>query len=149
MIRNAPRGLTATLLAVALVLPGIAEARDRAQGWHNWTERAERIFAALQSGESRRLDSACSGVTRTVVGQGFAFPGWAQSLIQVCTVTQAAYHGSENNRRSKTICKGLREASKKIGKATPVPEDPDAHRVALRLSRILIEVRNQVCVNFM
>lgn len=147
------RRLTAAVLACALVLPGIAEAsamnRDRAEGWRNWTARAERIFVAIQSGESSRLDSACSGVTGTVIGQGFAFPGWAQSLIQVCTVTQAAYHGSENNRRSRSICNGLRDASKKIGKATPVPEDPNAHRVALRLSRILIEVRETVCVNFM
>ncbi|MCW3846175.1 hypothetical protein OF829_02920 [Sphingomonas sp. LB-2] len=138
----------AGLLCVA-ALPGIAEAKDRAEGWRNWTERAERILAAMQSGESARLDSACTGVTRTVIGQGFAFPGWAQSLIQVCTVTQAAYHGSENSRRSKRICSDLRSVSKKIGKAAPVPESPDAHRIAQRISRIMIEIRNQACVNFM
>ena len=142
MIRHA-------LIAAALLLPAPVEARDKAEGWRNWTDRAERIFDAIQSGESRRLDSACTGVTRTVIGQGFQFPGWAQSLIQVCTVTQAAYHGSNNNRRSKQICSDLRGVSKKIGKATPVPEAPDAHRVAQRISRIMIAVRNQVCVNFM
>lgn len=140
--------LTLAALATALTLPGIAEAKDRAEGWANWTARAERIFVAIQSGESPRLDSACKGVTGTVIGQGFQFPRWAQSLIQVCTVTQAAYHGSNNNKRSKTICKDLRSVSAQIGKATEVPEGPGARDVALRLSRIMIEIRDQVCVNF-
>lgn len=137
------------LLALsALILPGFAEARDRAEGWHNWTDRAERIFVAIQSGESARLDSACKGVTGVVVGQGFQFPGWARALIQVCTVTQAAYHGSNDNKRSKTICKDLRSVSGQIGKATDVPEDPRARDVAIRLSRIMIEVHDYACVNF-
>ena len=140
--------IAATALSCALVLPANAAPRDRADGWHAWTERAERIFVAIQSGESPRLDSACKGVTGTVIGQGFAFPRWAQALIQVCTVTQAAYHGSNNNRRSKQICKDLASVSKQIGKATEVPEDPRARDVAIRLSRIMIEMRDQMCVNF-
>lgn len=141
--------LTIAALSTALILPGIAEARDKAEGWANWTERAERIFAALQSGESARLDSACKGVTGTVIGQGFQFPGWGQSLIQVCTVTQAAYHGSGNNRRSKQICKDLPRVSKLIGKAVETPESgPRAPQVAKLISRIMLEIRDQVCVNF-
>lgn len=143
------RTLTFFALAAALALPGIAEARDKADGWRNWTERAERIFVAIQEGQSAGLDSACKGVTGTVIGQGFQFPGWARSLIQVCTVTQAAYHGSGNNKRSKQICKDLKTVSGQIGKATEIPEGPGARDVAIRLSRIMIEVRNQVCPNFM
>ena len=145
MIRHT---LVTAALAAALILPANAAPRDKADGWRNWTERAERIFVAIQSGESARLDSACKGVTGTVIGQGFAFPRWAQALIQVCTVTQAAYHGSNNNKRSKTICKDLRSVSAQIGKATDVPEYPQAKDVAIRLSRIMLEIRDQVCVNF-
>ena len=135
-------------LACTLILPGVAEAKDRAEGWANWIERAERIEAAMFSsgGASARLDSACTGVTRTVIGQGFAFPRWAQALIQVCTVTQATFHGSDYRRRSKAICKGLVNVSKQIGKATEVPEAPRAHLVAQRLSHELIELHNQVCM---
>ncbi|MES2445307.1 MAG: hypothetical protein V4574_20975 [Pseudomonadota bacterium] len=140
--------LTVAAFAAALTLPGIAAARDRAEGWANWTARAERIFAALVTGESPRLDSACSGVTGTVIGQGFQFPRWAQSLIQVCTVTQAALHGSNNNRRSKQICKDLQNVSKQIGKSTEVPEGPGAHKAAQHLSKAMIEMRDQMCVNF-
>jgi uncharacterized membrane protein len=140
--------LITAALAAALILPASAAPRDKADGWRNWTERAERIFVAIQSGESARLDSACKGVTGTVIGQGFQFPRWGQALIQVCTVTQAAYHGSNNNKRSKTICKDLRTVSGQIGKATDVPEGPGARDVAIRLSRIMIEIRDQMCVNF-
>jgi hypothetical protein len=142
--------LAAIALTCALTLPGIAEAKDKAEGWANWTERAERIYAALQEGEggSARLDSACTGVTRTVIGQGFQFPGWAGSLIQVCTVTQAAYHGSGNNRRSKQICKDLPRVSKLIGTSTEVPEAPGAHKVAQHISRIMLVIRDQACANF-
>lgn len=142
------RGTLATVaLACALILPGIAEARDRAEGWSKWIERVERIEAAMHStgGASARLDSACSGVTGTVIGQGFAFPRWAQSLIQACTVTQAAFHGSDYRKRSKNICKGLVTVSKQLGKATEVPESPQAHLVAQRLSYELIGLHNQVC----
>jgi len=139
--------LTGFALGCALVLPGIAEAKDRAEGWANWTERAERIEAAMlsQSGTSARLDSACKGVTGTVIGQGFQFPGWAQALIPVCTVTQAAFHGSDYRRRSKQICRDLIDNSKRIGKATEVPEAPRAHLVAQRLSYEMIALHNQIC----
>lgn len=140
--------LTVAALVGALVLPGIAAARDKAEGWANWTARAERIFAALASGESARLDSACKGVTGVVIGQGFQFPGWGQSLIQVCTVTQAAYHGSGNNKRSKQICKDLPRVAKLIGKSTEVPEGPGAHKVAQNISKVMLEIRDQLCVNF-
>ena len=142
--------LAIAALACTLVLPGIAQARDKAEGWANWTERAERIEAALLRGEggSAGLDSACKGVTGTVVGQGFQFPRWAQSLIQVCTVTQATYHGSNNNPRSKTICKELPDVAKQIGKATPTPESGHASDVAVRISRIMLTIRDQACANF-
>ena len=143
------RGTIATVaLACALTLPGIAEARDKAEGWANWIERAERIEAAMLSGDgaSARLDSACTGVTRTVIGQGFAFPRWGQSLIQLCTATQAAFHGSDYRRRSKNICKALVDVSKQMGKATEVAEAPRAHLVAQRLSHELIALHNQVCM---
>jgi hypothetical protein len=140
--------LAIVALTCALVLPGVAEAKDKAEGWANWTARAERILAAAATGESLRLDSACSGVTGVVIGQGFQFPRWAQSLIQVCTVTQAAYHGSGNNRRSKTICKDLQAVSRQIGKSTEVPEGPGAHKVAQKLSKVMLEIRDQLCVNF-
>jgi hypothetical protein len=144
------RTLAIAALTCALTLPGIAEAKDKAEGWAAWTARAERIEAALLRGESYSagLDSACKGVTGTVIGQGFAFPRWAQSLIQVCTVTQAAYHGSSNNRRSKTICNNLKDVAKQIGKATPTPESGHASDVALRLSRIMLAIRDQACENF-
>lgn len=137
-------------LAGALILPTVAEAKDKAEGWANWTARAERIEAALLRGESYSagLDSACTGVTGTVIGQGFAFPGWGQALIRVCTVAQAAYHGSNNNRRSRQICRDLPGVAKQIGKATPTPESGRASEVALRLSRILFAIRDQACVNF-
>jgi hypothetical protein len=140
--------LTIAALAGALILPGIAAAKDRAEGWANWTARAERIYEALINGDSARLDSACKGVTGVVIGQGFQFPGWGQSLIQVCTVTQAAYHGSNDNRRSKQICKDLPRVSALIGKSTEIPEGPGAHKIAQQISRAMLEIRDQVCVNF-
>lgn len=145
-----PRMLTVAALAATLVIPSIAEARDRTEGWARWTARAERIEAALLQGESYSagLDSACTGVTGTVIGQGFAFPGWGQALIRVCTVAQAAYHGSNNNRRSRQICRDLPSVAKQIGKATPTPESGRASEVALRISRILFAIRDQACVNF-
>lgn len=144
------RLLTTAALACALTLPGVAEARDKAEGWRNWTERAERIEAALLRGESYSagLDSACKGVTGVVIGQGFQFPGWGQALIQVCTVTQAAYHGSNNNRRSKQICNDLKSVAGKIGKATPTPESGNASEVAIRISHIMLAIRDQACENF-
>jgi hypothetical protein len=140
--------LAIVALACALTLPAIAEAKDRAEGWAHWIERVERIEAAISStgDASARLDSACTGVTRTVIGQGFAFPRWAQSLIQACTVTQAAFHGSDYRKRSKNICKGLVDVSKQLGKATEVAEAPRAHLVAQRLSYELIALHNQVCM---
>jgi hypothetical protein len=143
------RGTLATVaLACALTLPGIAAAKDRAEGWANWIERVERIEAAMTStgGASARLDSACTGVTRTVIGQGFQFPGWARALIQACTATQAAFHGSDYRKRSKSICKGLIDVSRQMGKATEVAESPRAHLVALRFSYELIALHNQVCM---
>lgn len=141
--------LISTALAATLILSGTAEAKDRTEGWANWTAHAQRILAAMETGESPRLDSACNGVTRTVVGQGFQFPGWAMSLIQVCTVTQAAYHGSNNSKRSKQICKDLKSVSAQIGKAAPVPESAGAHKVAKDIAQIMLVVRDTVCVNFM
>lgn len=144
------RTLTVAACAAMLTVPSVAEAKDKAEGWANWTARAERIEAALLQGEgySAGLDSACTGVTRTVIGQGFAFPRWGQALIQVCTVTQAAYHGSNNNRRSRQICRDLPRVAKEIGKATPTPESGNASQVAQRISRIMFAIRDQACENF-
>lgn len=137
--------LTISALVAATTLSGPAFARDKAEGWRNWTERAERIETALLSTDSRQLDSACSGVTGTVVSHGFQFPYWAQSLIQVCTVTQAAYHGSLERKRSTRICKDLTSVSRIIGKAVDTPESGNAAAVAQRLSTDMMLIREQVC----
>ncbi len=141
--------LTVAAFAAILTLPGIAEARDKAEGWANWTERAERIQTAIVSGGSAGLDSACKGVTGVVIGQGFQFPRWGQSLIQVCTVMQAAYHGSGNNRRSKQICKDIKNVAETLGKATDIPEAPRAQGVAQGISHLMMVAREKLCENFM
>jgi hypothetical protein len=142
------RRIALIAFTLAFCVPPLAEARDKAEGWRNWTERATRISDAIYTGDSPGLDSACKGVTGTVVSQGFQFPYWAQSLIQVCTVAQAGYHGSGHNRRSKQICNDLKDVSRKIGKSEPVAEGPGAHEIAQRISKQLLAVRDQLCVNF-
>jgi hypothetical protein len=134
--------------AASLLVQAAPASADKAEGWAKWMERAQRIEDALISTSSPQLDSACKGVTGTVIGQGFAFPYWGQGLIQVCQVGQAAYHGSENNRRSRQICGDLKRVARIMSESKPVAEAPGAHELSQKISATLIEVRDQLCVNF-
>jgi hypothetical protein len=132
--------LAATLLLLAAT-PALAG--DKAAGWAKWVERAERIEAAMLSGEQNfrpQIKLACNGVTGTVIGQGFQFPYWAQSLIQVCTTLKddAAYGNKHQCRSVKSVIANLR-------KAEPVPEAPRAEPIARNIAEMLQIAYDQQC----
>jgi hypothetical protein len=125
------------LAAALLMLPNTpAMAGDKTAGWAKWVERAERIEAAMLSGEENfkpRIKEACTGVTGTVVSQGFQFPYWAQGLIQLCAVVKDDWRYSYR----KPQCKDAKRVIAILNKATPVPEAPRADIVAKSIATIL------------
>lgn len=134
--------LIATTLAISTAP---ACARDKAQAWAKWVERAGRIEAAMISGEEVSkplLKSVCSGVTGTVIGQGFQFPRWAQSLIQVCTALKDDWIYSSRKRQ----CNDVKHAIRALNEATPVAEAPAAAPVALRIAAVLQSAYEGGCV---
>lgn len=129
--------LSPILIATLLILPSApAQAGDRTSGWAKWVERAERIEAAMESGDENfkpRIKEACTGVTGTVIGQGFQFPYWAQGLIQLCSVIKDDWRYSYR----KPQCKDAKRVIAILNKATPVPEAPRAEPVAKRIATML------------
>ncbi|RYY22627.1 MAG: hypothetical protein EOP62_22710 [Sphingomonadales bacterium] len=124
------------LIAAASLVATPAFAGDRTAGWAKWVERAERIEAAIDSGEGRfktEIKSACSGVTGTLISQGFQFPYWAQGLIQVCTVLKDNWI----YKSSKAQCKDVKHVIAILNKAIPVPEAPRAEPIAKHIAAMM------------
>jgi hypothetical protein len=127
--------LTSLFIAVSLTATP-ALAGDKTEGWARWLDRAERIEAALDSGEANykaNLKAACTGVTGSVVRMGFGPPYWAQGLIQVCTVLKEDWI----YKNGKAQCKDVRRVIGIINKATPVPEAPRAEPVAKHIAAMM------------
>jgi hypothetical protein len=133
------------LLAATLMLAAAtpAAAKDKAEGWAKWTAQAELIAAAMADADNfkSRIKTACSGVTGTVIGQGFQFPYWAQGLIQVCTVLKEDWIYRDGNAQ----CKDVKRVVKVLDKAEPVPEGPGAAEVAKRIAGMLQSAYDAKC----
>jgi hypothetical protein len=143
---NRVLGATAALVAIAgLATATAAEAKSKEEGWKAWSERARAIDAALKQTDSSQMKAACSGVTGTVIGQGFQFPYWGQSLIQVCQVSKDLWLYTMSRRGQKKWCSDIKDVARTIGKATPVPEGPGAAEIALDISATMTLGYEQVC----
>ena len=143
-------GEAALRAAVILMLAGVSmpvSAADKAAGWHHWADRGERIALAVRAVNPAQLDSACDGVTGTVIGQGFQFPYWGQQLIGVCRVYRSLFSHLKDNSTTraakKNECKTLKQVRGNLAKATDVAEEPRALPVAKELV-VLIEAMQDV-----
>ncbi|RYE04359.1 MAG: hypothetical protein EOP61_00865 [Sphingomonadales bacterium] len=137
--------LAAMALITATLFPGVAAAGDKAAGWAKWADRAELIYTSTLADNSMRIETACKGVTGVVIGQGFQFPYWGQSLIQVCDVLKAAEKESSTRRRRGQVCSDLKRLAKIMNKAEPVPEEPRAAVVAHDIGKMLLTLNEQSC----
>lgn len=149
MVRIMPMALRA---AAMLMLAGAAmpaAAADKAAGWHNWADRGERIVLAVRAVNPDQLESACNGVTGTVIGQGFQFPYWGQQLIGVCRVYGRLFaHLADGNTTlaaKKSECKELKQVRGNLAKATDVAEEPRALPVAQTLVVLMDAMRDVYC----
>lgn len=138
---------TAAMAACILMLAASgAEAADKATGWKNWADHAERVVAASDSGNMAAVDSACIGTTRTITGQGFQFPYWGQMLPQFCRQVE-----SKNVERKVTLrgwmqeCKQLRQVKGALAKAADVAEEPRAKPLADRMVATLAMIDERDC----
>ncbi|MBX3563363.1 MAG: hypothetical protein KF730_02185 [Sphingomonas sp.] len=132
-------------LIAATLFSGAAQAGDKAAGWAKWADRAELIYNSTLAGNAMEVATACKGVTGVVIGQGFQFPYWGQSLIQVCDVLKAAEKESGNRRRKGQVCSDLRRLAKIMAKAEPVAEEPRAAVVAQNIAKVLTVMDQQSC----
>ena len=144
-MRNIRTTALAVLAAVGLMTAGVAEARDKAEGWKNWSDRAEAIETALHQPDQVSIKTACSGVTGTIIGQGFQFPRWAMGLMPTCQVSKDLWLYKGSRRGVKRWCSDLKDAGNQLGKAEPVAEAPNAAPIALRLSATLLASYDEVC----
>lgn len=138
--------------AAILVLTGspvLASAADKAMGWRNWANHGERITLAIRAVNPAQLDSACDGVTGTVIGQGFQFPYWGQQLIGVCRVYGRLFDHLKDNSTTrsakKSECKDLKQARNNLAKATDVAEEPRALPVAQTLVVLMDAMSDVYC----
>jgi hypothetical protein len=138
-------GLVAAAAFLLAAVPGPTLAADRAAGWAKWADHAERIIAAVDSDSAAAIRASCDGVTRTVIGQGFQFPYWAQSLIQACDALKAATKESDSRRRKGQVCSDMKRVGRNLAKAEPVAEEPRAAPAAHRLSQLLLVNQAAAC----
>jgi hypothetical protein len=141
------------LASTAFALPTAAMA-DQATGWARWEAKAAEILAAVQApghSEAKRqsVKDACKGVTGTVIGQGFAFPRWAQGLMPMCADIDDIVGGDrEVARRNWRIqCRSIKNYRDQLGKATPVAIAPTAHEKALALANFLGAYYERECAH--
>lgn len=137
--------LAAAAMIAATLSPGTAMAGDKAAGWAKWADRAEMIYGSTLEGNPMSIDTACKGVTGVVIGQGFQFPYWGQSLIQVCDVLKATGKESGSRRRKGQVCSDLKRLAKIMAKAEPVAEEPRAAAVAHKIAEMLTATHDQGC----
>lgn len=137
----------ALMMIAATAMP--ASAADKATGWHNWADRGERITLAIQSLNPAQLQSACDGVTGTVIGQGFQFPYWGQQLIGVCRVYGSLFSHlrdlTTTRATKKTECKNLKQLRGTLAKATDIAEEPRALPIAQTLVVHMDAMRDVYC----
>jgi hypothetical protein len=130
----------------SLALGGVASAADKATGWKNWADHAERIAAAADTNDLAAVGAACEGSTRTIISQGFQFPYWAQMLPQFCSV-----YKTESRQRLVTMkswraeCKLLGSRLNSLAKAEPVAEEPRAEPLARRMVADLQALKLREC----
>ncbi len=139
------------IIAAAAVLgllasAGQATAADKATGWKNWADHAEKVVAATKSGNLAEVDAACIGTTKTIISQGFQFPYWGQMLPQFCGQVEEKEQKREITLRGwMQECKQLRQVSGALGKATPVAEEPRAKPLADEMVAILDAIDTRDC----
>lgn len=148
-----PKSVMLTAAAALFALPTAASA-DTAAGWANWEAKASEILAAVEApghGEAKRqgVKAACKGVTGTVIGQGFAFPRWAQGLMPMCAdIDDIVGADKEVARRNWRIqCRSIKNYRDQLGKATPVAIAPTAHEKALALASFLGAYYERECAH--
>lgn len=137
----------ALMMIAATAMP--ASAADKATGWHNWADRGERITLAIQSLNPAQLQSACDGVTGTVIGQGFQFPYWGQQLIGVCRVYRSLFSHLRDLTTTRATkqreCKDLKQLRGNLAKATDIAEEPRALPIAQMLVAHMDAMRDVYC----
>ncbi|WP_394653662.1 hypothetical protein [uncultured Sphingomonas sp.] len=132
--------------AAVMTMAAPAMAADKATGWKNWADHAERIVTAAESGDMSAIANACQGSTRTIISQGFQFPYWAQMLPQFCGV-----YKTENRKREVSMkewraeCKELDSRLGSLEKAQPVAEEPRAEPLARHMVTILSALKVREC----
>ena len=125
-------------VALAAVTPGTAFAKSKEEGWHAWADRAAMIDAALKAEDPKAaLNPACSGVTGTVIGQGFMFPDWGRALIRVCQATKGNWIYMGTRRGAKLQCRDLKRVIHELNEATSVAEEPRAEGLARSIAATL------------
>jgi hypothetical protein len=123
-----------------------ALAGDQATGWAHWADHAERVIAAVESGDRSRVESACMGTTRTVISQGFAFPYWAQNLPRFCGVFQDDTKGGYTTLRGwMSTCRDLKRVRSELAKAKPVDVEPRAKPLAEEMVLVLDALIERDC----
>jgi hypothetical protein len=133
-----------SLVAAVSLIATPAMAGDRTAGWAKWVARAEMIEAAIDSGEDNfksNIKPACTGVTGTLISQGFQFPYWAQGLIQVCTVLKDSWIYKNGKRQ----CKDVKHVIGILNKATPVAEAPRADQIAKHIAGMMQSAYDSQC----
>jgi hypothetical protein len=142
------RSITVAACAAALTLSGTAAAADKATGWKNWADHAQRISDAADTGDLGAVSAACQGSTSTIISQGFQFPYWAQMLPQFCSV-----YKTESRKRLVTMkswraeCKLLGSRMGSLSKAEPVAEEPRAAPLALHMAETLNALKVRECTH--
>ena len=138
---------TVTLAVIAsLSLGEVALAADKATGWKNWADQAERVAAAADTEDLAAVATACQGSMSTVISQGFQFPYWAQMLPQFCNV-----YKTENRKRITTMkgwraeCSELESRMNSLAKAEPVAEEPRAAPLAKHMAATLDTLKTREC----
>lgn len=134
------------VLISSLLSAEVAFAADKATGWKNWADHAERVSAAADSGDLSAVKTACEGSMSTIISQGFQFPYWAQMLPQFCSV-----YRTENRKRVTTMkgwraeCSLLESRMNSLAKAEPVAEEPRAEPLAKHMAATLATLKEREC----
>lgn len=134
-----------------------ASPEKEAAGWTKWADFTSGVVAATKSEkfDAPAIKAACKGAMGVVIGQGFAFPYWAQNVMTACRAfsvfndvdkkTDAGIaEGNQDEffsasarkmlkREKKGLCRDVSRISYELGKATPVASEPRAQPLALEL----------------
>ena len=149
MVRVMRLAVRAAAILILAGSPVLASAADKTTGWRNWADHGERIALAIRAVNPAQLDSACNGVTGTVIGQGFQFPYWGQQLIGTCRVYGRLFDHLKDNTTTrsakKSECKELRQVRNNLTKATDIAEEPRALPIAQMLVVLMDAMHDTYC----